>query len=295
MMKLSYALCLLLATCFTPLHAQTADGMFAPGRISDGGVFGLTLSPDGSHALWVRSGGKREVLTIVESHKVDGKWQAPTAVPFSASPQWKDIDPAFSPDGKQLIFQSTRPVPGEPGRKGFDIWSVAHTAKGWEAPRHLGNVINTDVSESSASIASNGNIYFHKALAATPANSDLWVSRFVDGAYQAPENLGAPINTGEHRESNPFIAPDEHYLVYFSSDPRGLGEVDLYISFRRKDGSWGAPKHIEGPINTPAAEFTPWVHGGRLFLTRQVKQGERMIEDVYSYPFNPEQYADTSH
>lgn len=177
----------------TPVVAGNDSSMFEPGLISDGGVFGLTISPDGNHALWVKSNGKREKLVIMESFKAGGKWQAPRTVSFSGNDGWKDIDPAFSPDGKKLIYQSTRPVPGKPLRKGFDIWSVTRTASGWSAPAHIGNVINSDESESSASIASNGTIYFMKDEGA--GNSDLWKSRLVGGEYQTPENLGARLST----------------------------------------------------------------------------------------------------
>src|SRR5690349_17073186 len=46
--------------------ASPGDGMFEPRLVSDNGVFGFTLSPDGQHALWVQSGGARTKLVIVE-------------------------------------------------------------------------------------------------------------------------------------------------------------------------------------------------------------------------------------
>jgi len=268
------------------LAAPPADGLFEPGLVSDDGVFGLTLSPDGQHALWVQSGGKREKLNIVESRKVGGKWLAPTLVPFTAPAGGRDIDPNFAPDGKSIIFQSNRPVADKPERKGFDIYSVALEHGKWGPAVHLGHDINTDESESSASITSDGTIYFMRNGA--DGKSDIWRSRRVQGKYAVAENMGAPVNTG-YRESNPFIAADESYIIYFSDDPAGAGDVDLLISFRGKDG-WSRPRNIGAPYNTAAAEFTPFVHDKRLYLARQQKSGDRFIENIYSYPFDPKQF-----
>ncbi len=276
------------------LFAQKAPIKFEPGKISNGGVFGLTISPDGNTALWVESNGRRDTLIIKESQKINGVWQEPVIASFSTTTAaWKDIDPVFSPDGQQVLFQSTRPVPDQPNRTGFDIWAVKRTAKGWSAPYHLGNIINTDVSESYASITTSGHIYFMKENENKQGNSDIYVSRLVNGIYQNPENIGAPVNTIDHRESNPFIAADESFLIYFSSDPKGLGEVDLYISFN-KNGTWTTPKNLGSPINSSMAEFCPFYHAKekRLYFARQDRSGTRMKEDLYFISFDPDKFRD---
>ncbi len=285
----------ILSICFPFfLFAQKPPIKFEPGKISNGGVFGLTISPDGNTALWVESNGGRDTLVIKESQKINGIWQQPEIASFStATAAWKDIDPIFSPDGQQVLFQSTRPVPDQPNRTGFDIWAVKRTAKGWSAPYHLGNTINTDISESFASITTAGHIYFMKENENKKGNSDIYVSRWINGAYQVPENIGLPVNTVDHRESNPFIASDESFLMYFSSDPKGLGEVDLYISFN-KNGTWTTPKNLGSPINSPMAEFCPFYHAKekRLYFARQDRSGVRMKEDLYFISFDPDQFRD---
>ena len=269
--------------------ATSEPVLFEPNIISDGGVFGFTLSPDGREAFWVQSKGKRDTLIILTSRLVGGTWQTPKPASFSTNGgKWKDIDPVFSPDGKTILFQSNRPVESMPARKGFDIWAVKKTPKGWSEALHLGNIINTDSSESFASMANNGNIYFMKSNENGVGLSDIYVSKFVKGAYQKPENLGFPVNTN-FRESNPYISPKEDYLIYFSTDSTdstGFGDVDLYISYN-KNGKWSPPTNLGQPINSAVAEFCPFVHQKqkRLYFARQRKEGERFVENIYWYPF----------
>jgi hypothetical protein len=267
--------------------------LFEPEIISNGGVFGLTISPDSKTALWVQSNGRRDTLLIMESHKLQGKWTAPKPTSFSTTnAQWKDIDPMFSPDGKLVLFQSTRPVPGKPNREGFDIWAVRREKKGWGQPYHLGNKINSDASESYASITRSGTIYFMKENEDKVGKSDIYRSERMNGEYQDPVNIGIPVNTSE-RESNPFISPEEDYLLYFSTDSSGFGEVDLYISFR-KDGKWTSPKNLGQPINSALAEFCPFLHKKekRLYFSRQQKLPDRMLENLYYIDFDIEKYRD---
>lgn len=275
------------------VQGQEQPELFEPGLVTKGGVFGLTISPDSKIALWVNSGGKRDTLKIMESVKRNGRWSTPRVASFSTSNGgWKDIDPMFTPDGNMVLFQSDRKVPSAPGREGFDIWAVKRTKNGWTEPFHLGNVINTDESESFASMSENGNIYFMKDNENEPGNSDIYMSAFVNGEYTTPVNLSTPVNT-KHRESNPYISPAEDYLIYFSSDPAGFGQVDLYISFR-KNNTWTQPKNLGPPVNTEIGEFCPFVHQKekRLYFSRNRKVEGGVVEDLYYIGFDPDQYRD---
>lgn len=289
----------LLAACFSAgVFAQTQPVMFEKGVVSNDAVFGFTLSPDATHALWVQSNnGRRDTLFIKEAAIKNGAVQTPRIAEFSsgaAQGKWKDIDPLFSPDGNTILFQSTRPVPGKPDRKGFDIWATSKTANGqWSEPWHLGNQVNSDSSESFASVAINGNMYFTGTLPGHFGGTDIYVSKFLNGAYQPAQNLGPQINSAE-RESNPFIAADESYLIYFSTMKEGaFGEVDLFISFN-KNGEWQKPVNLGGSINSALAEFCPFYHQKqkRLYFARQQKRtGEPgMIENIYWISFDPAAY-----
>lgn len=272
--------------------AQQTPELFQPGLISNGGVFGFTLSPDSRVALWVQSNGKRDTLKIMESRKTKGKWSAPRVASFSTtSGTWKDIDPVFTPDGKKVLFQSTRNTHRMPDRKDFDIWAVALTPTGWTEPYALPGEVNSEVSESYASMTTDGTVYFMKENDNNIGRSDIYFSELKAGEYQKPQNIGMPVNTAE-RESNPFIAADGSYIVYFSSDSTGLGEVDLWISFRKNE-QWTTPANLGAPINSAIAEFCPFVHAKekRLYFARQRKtETGRMEENIYSVNFNVNRY-----
>lgn len=270
---------------------QKQPVLFEPGIVSGGGEFGLTISPDSKRALWVSSKGKRDTLKLMESVKENGRWSAPHVVSFSSvTGGWKDIDPMFSPDGQKVLFQSNRNTNRSADRKDFDIWAVDLTDTGWSSPYPLPDSINTEASESYASMTSDGTIYFMKENENKLGLSDIYYSEYKKGRYQKPRNLGLPINTNE-RESNPFIAPNGKYIIYFSSDKNGLGEVDLYISFKTRKG-WTSPRNLGAPINSPVAEFCPFVHEGekRLYFTRQEKQGDRFTENLYYIQFDSRQF-----
>ena len=273
------------------LQAQSLPEIYQPGTVSNEGVFGFTLSPDGNRALWVSSGGKRDTLRIMESRKIRRKWTAPAIASFStARGEWKDIDPVFAPDGKKLLFQSTRNTHRASGRTDFDLWAVDLGPGGWGSPYPLGDSVNSTLSESYASMSRDGTLYFMKENPVNRMQSDIYMAVLDKGQYRQPQPLGHPINTSE-RESNPFISPEGDYLLYFSSDKYGLGEVDLYISFRHKEG-WSAPRNLGAPINSALAEFCPFVHARqrKLYFSRQEKTEGRMKENIWSVDFDPRDY-----
>ena len=72
------------------------------------------------------------------------------------------------------------------------------------------------------------------------------------------QNIGQPVNS-EVSDADPAIAPDESYLLFCSHRDGGFGESDLYITFRKQEGSWTTPQNMGPGINTPASEEKPYV------------------------------------
>jgi hypothetical protein len=79
-------------------------------------------------------------------------------------------------------------------------------------------------------------MYFSSNRPGGNGENDIYRSRFVKGRFAAPEHLGDGINTKDS-EYSPCVAPDESYIVFsrYVEQPKG---VQLFVSFRRPDGSW---------------------------------------------------------
>jgi len=86
------------------------------------------------------------------------------------------------------------------------------------------------------------------------SNDEIRISAIKDGKRQAPQKMGPNFNTGKWT-AHPFIAPDESYLIWDSEREGGFGDTDIYISYRQKDGSWGAAINMGNKVNSDKADF----------------------------------------
>jgi Tol biopolymer transport system component len=243
--------------------------VFAPGIVSTTqGEFNAAFSPDGKEFYFsMNEPSGRETMKFMT--RKDNQWTPPQAVPF-VSPQ-NDCDPLFSFDGQRLYFISTRPKKEKAGSSDWNIWYVERMDADWSKPINIGPPVNSDVDEYYVSLTKDGTIYFSSNRAGGLGSFDIYRSRFVDGHYAKPENLGASINT-KYLEHDPFIAPDESYILFTSVDrPEGFGTGDLYISSRRKDGTWTKSKNMGKAFNTCGYDFCPIVtpDGKYFFFTRR--------------------------
>ena len=70
-------------------------------------------------------------------------------------------------------------------------------------------------------------------------------------------------------DADPFVAPDESYLILCQQKEEGFGRYDLYIHFQKEDGSWTEGINMGENINSSEYGFRPYVtpDGKYLFFT----------------------------
>lgn len=235
--------------------ATDSAELFAPGVISSDSFehSAPAFSPDGRTAVWSIVEMPNWKASILEMRYEDNRWSAPERPTFSDTTA-SDIYPSFSPDGKTLYFSSSRKLPsGKFPSRGNLLWTVKKTEAGWSVPQPLDSVISKG-GEYSPSIASNDNLYFTYGPFRSP-DWNILVAEGIRGSKTTPPaQLGPPINSSGY-EDGPFVAPDESYLIFESDRPGGIGgSIDLYISFKSKNGAWSTPVTLGSRVNSSAAE-----------------------------------------
>lgn len=246
-----------------PLREPT---IFAPGLISTGDYeFAPEFTHDGKTLYFVKSTPDFTYWTMVYSQFEEGKWSQPRVAPFSG--QYTDGDPFITADGKQMFFISNRPLnPSDAAAPvKLDIWVMNKTASGWSEPKNLGKPVN-EASQYFPTIAKDGTLYFGSTRKGGRGGVDLYRSKFVNGAFQEPENLGDAINTPSD-EYEPFIAPDESFLIFMANArPDGLGGYDLFVSYN-ENGQWTKAQNLGSPINSAADDYSPKIsRDGKYFF-----------------------------
>lgn len=162
----------------------------------------------------------------------------------------------LSADGHYLFFMRCgNRSPNGWERGGCDLYFSYTEGDGWAQPEPFGATINTPAFEGMPSLSSdNRELFFVSDRAGGYGGKDIWVSRFENGLWQVPENLGPTINT-PFDETAPFIASDNVTLYFTSNGHGGMGGNDIYLS-RRGPSGWQEPQNLGPPLNTEFEEVS---------------------------------------
>lgn len=262
--------------------------IFAPDVISLKGRFERVpaFSPDGKELFFTVTTPDWAPI-IMYSKKENGRWSNSDTAFFAKT--YNNTEPFFSPDGKKLFFASNRP-PGSPPWNG-NIWMIERTEGVWTEPKYLGDIVNSTGSDYHPAVTNDGTLYFASTRDAEQSGPDIYRSIMIDGQYQNPEDLGDSINS-VFQDWDPYVTPDESLIIFKSDRPGGYGGMDLYVSFKAKNGTWTAAKNLGAKINTSwhddAGDISP--DGKYLFFARRTDEDEMDIYWVDAkviYDLNP--------
>ena len=224
------------------------------------------------------------------AEKKNGQWDMAYNPGRPINSPFREGAPTLSPDGKYIIFTACELYGSYgPGKKGYgscDLFISVRAGDRWSAPQNMGRTINSPHWETQPSFASDGRtLYFirGKRTRQGVGNSDIYFSELKDGVWTKAAPLPSVINTPEAEESV-FIHPDNKTLYFSSRGHVGMGDMDIYVSRKEEDGSWGKPVNLGYPINTHGQENSFHVSAsGTYALIASDREGGYGGLDLYSF------------
>ena len=244
-----------------PYLGQTPPGLtpepFAPGIVTTNGweVSGV-FTPDMNEFYFIRDSKDKKTMEFVVFKNENNQWHE-TIISKRVG------QPFISPDGKIMHL----------GRRYQE-----RTKDGWSEIKSLGSPYS-ELPIMRLTASSKGTYVFDEA--AEDGNGVIRYSRLVEGKREEPKPFPKEINTGKYNV-HPFIAPDESYLIWDGQRDSEVRNADLFISFRRSDGSWGEAINMGPKINTyggeAGASVTP--DGKYLFFNRNMTPGNYHNVDI---------------
>ena len=253
-------------------HTSPGDSavVFAPGTISlpNRRETKIVFSPNNEECLI--GIGINNTFQILYTDFYSGYWKTPSPAYFITNS--RPIEPFFSPDSLCVFFTSYA-----------DIYMSSRVNQTWSAPVKLGSPVSTGYEEYHPTTALNGTLYF----CSMRENSGGYLYRSVpeNGNYSTVEKLDIAINRHNAEQDgayDPFISPDESYLIFSSIRSDGYGQADQYLSYNI-NGRWTNPKNLGPSINTSAIEYGSYLSPDDkyYFFSRPVGWGPNAAADIY--------------
>ena len=180
------------------------------------------------------------------SYQTPQGWSEPINLGPQVNTEFWESSPSLSSDKSTLYFSSDRPG----GYGGKDLY-VSHrlpTGK-WSEALNMGSSVNTAGDELAPFIhADNNTLYFTSDGLPGYGGSDLFVMRRKNAnEWNAPENLGYPINTIES-DGSLFIASNGVDAFYSSDRADSRGGLDLYRFELRPDIRPARTLYVRGTV-----------------------------------------------
>jgi hypothetical protein len=243
---------------------QTPPGsipvVFAPGIVSlpNRNEAVITFSPDGkSIFFYIEKYPQPGTPYTLFMTYTDNHWTSPDTIQYSIGRSTGEPFLAFN--GNRVYMFASNAV----NHQGVvDLSYSEKQGDTWSDPISMGDPPNSENYQYHPCIVGDTSVYFSSNA------GHICRSQYSNGTYQNRVILPKPVNyVGSQTWGDPYVSPDETYLIFKSIRPEGFGQNDLYISYKKTDGSWTNPKNLGNIINTQYDQSSGDVTPDGLYMT----------------------------
>ena len=192
--------------------------------------------------------------SIYFSKLENGKWTDLEKANFTKGKRSAESKPFVNLNGKRIYFEDD----------GGKVWYVNRLKDSWGDATPLDLPINDD-SVFNLIEAKNGDLYFFNT-----SKRKQYYAPNKNGKF--PEAKEVDIEFGTHC----FISPSQDYLVVDARNEDRDNKLDLYVYFKKKDGTWSKPFDLGEEINSNFHDSNPRISpdGKYLFFTKTTQDDD---------------------
>jgi hypothetical protein len=230
---------------------------------------GISFTPDGKTVYLSRYTNERDTtgsrfIKIFSSDLNKEGWTKPQPATFNKQGVPFEYHPVVGSEGTKIFFNSRAPIPASRSKyeSRNNIWLVEKQEGGWSEPRVIQTLV-TDAYDDYSSPAADGTLYFRSDRPGGSGGGDIYKSEYLDGEYQAPENL-QELNSS-FNENDLCIDPEERFIIFNRYFER-TNNLKFFLSVRTKTGGWTKPRELTQLERSYDYELTPTLsHDGKYF------------------------------
>ncbi len=210
--------------------------------------------------------------------------------------------PVISPDGKTLYMF----VLGDSKNIGEgDIWySNKLSDISWSPRKNIGEPLNNEAGNFVISVSPDNNTLFlsrkYKARGKSIVDNGegFSITHRTKTGWSMPQDVVVEGFKNKNKYGEFCMSADQKTLVHAIEMNDSKGDQDLYVSFRKPDGTWTRPKNLGANINTAKAENSPFLasDGVTLYFSTNGRPGygkndifmTRRLDDTWTNWSEPE-------
>ena len=176
--------------------------------------------------------------------------------------QFEELMPVISPDGK-MLYLTCKGHPGNIGIKNDDIWyAERYDDSTWSTIKNIGPPLNNNDNNTVISVSPDGNMLMvngvYNADGTTEANG-VSISYKTKNGWSSPKKVVIDNFYNYNEFSGYCLSADGNVLLTCIEREDVVGNLDIYVCFKKKDGSFTEPKNVGNVINTKDDDVAPFL------------------------------------
>lgn len=175
---------------------------------------------------------------------------------------YNETRPVISPDGKVLYFCRQNYPENTSGKEDpQDIYYSILENGQWSPAKNIGPPLNDAFANGVNSVSPDGNslLLINQYSEFQPIENGVSLTYKTEDGWNFPEKLTLRDFYNHSEYADFFLSSDGKALIMAIERDDSQGDQDIYVSLDQWGNTWSAPINLGPVINTPKAEFAPFL------------------------------------